>query len=260
MGTTSNRSWPYPESSDFVADGATAIENLADAIDASIGNGYAYVTSIVFTSSGTFTKASYPWLAAVLIRVQAGGGAGGGAAACAVGQGSGGAGGGGGGYAERFLDAASLAASETVTVGAGATGGTGDGPTGGTSSFGSLVSATGGSGGTARPASAVEYSVEGGNGGVGSTSGTGFKADGSAGTSPYISGGTLLGFSGTGGASHLGGGARGRNTISGGQRRAGITGFSYGGGGGGALHSSGGTPASTGGDGAPGIIIVELYA
>jgi len=35
-GTTPNNSWPYPESSDFVADGATAIENLADAIDASL--------------------------------------------------------------------------------------------------------------------------------------------------------------------------------------------------------------------------------
>jgi len=38
MGTTTNNSWPYPESSDYVADGATAIENLADAIDTSIGD------------------------------------------------------------------------------------------------------------------------------------------------------------------------------------------------------------------------------
>lgn len=37
-GTTANNSWPYPESSDFVADGATAIENLADAIDADVGD------------------------------------------------------------------------------------------------------------------------------------------------------------------------------------------------------------------------------
>ena len=36
-GTTANNSWPYPESSDFVADGATAIENLADAIDTDLG-------------------------------------------------------------------------------------------------------------------------------------------------------------------------------------------------------------------------------
>jgi hypothetical protein len=36
MGTTANFSWPYPESSDFVADGATAIENLADAVDTTL--------------------------------------------------------------------------------------------------------------------------------------------------------------------------------------------------------------------------------
>lgn len=36
MGTTANFSWPYPESSDYVADGATAIENLADAIDTTL--------------------------------------------------------------------------------------------------------------------------------------------------------------------------------------------------------------------------------
>jgi hypothetical protein len=36
MGTTANFSWPYPESTDYVADGATAIENLADAIDTTL--------------------------------------------------------------------------------------------------------------------------------------------------------------------------------------------------------------------------------
>jgi hypothetical protein len=38
MGTTSNYSLPYPESTDYVADGATAIENLADAIDSTLAN------------------------------------------------------------------------------------------------------------------------------------------------------------------------------------------------------------------------------
>ena len=36
MGTTSNYSFPYPESSDYVADGATAFENLADAVDTTV--------------------------------------------------------------------------------------------------------------------------------------------------------------------------------------------------------------------------------
>jgi hypothetical protein len=37
MGNTVNNNWPYPESSDLVKDGATAIENLADAIDTTLG-------------------------------------------------------------------------------------------------------------------------------------------------------------------------------------------------------------------------------
>ena len=48
MGTTSNYSWPYPESSDFVADGATAIEDLADAVDQTLGG----TTFNVNTSTG----------------------------------------------------------------------------------------------------------------------------------------------------------------------------------------------------------------
>ena len=36
MGTTPNYALPYPESTDFVADGATAIENLADDIDSKL--------------------------------------------------------------------------------------------------------------------------------------------------------------------------------------------------------------------------------
>lgn len=54
MGTTSNYSWPYPESSDYVADGATAIENLADAIDTTVGG-----------LVGTWTSYSPTWTASV---------------------------------------------------------------------------------------------------------------------------------------------------------------------------------------------------
>ncbi len=51
-GTTSNFSWPYPESSDFVADGATAIENLADAIDTTL-NSYKFLQIV----QGTYNTA-----------------------------------------------------------------------------------------------------------------------------------------------------------------------------------------------------------
>jgi hypothetical protein len=37
MGNTPNNNFPYPESTDLVKDGATAIENLADAIDTTLG-------------------------------------------------------------------------------------------------------------------------------------------------------------------------------------------------------------------------------
>jgi hypothetical protein len=37
LGNTANNNWPYPESTDLVKDGATAIENLADAIDTTLG-------------------------------------------------------------------------------------------------------------------------------------------------------------------------------------------------------------------------------
>lgn len=53
-GTTANNSWPYPESTDFVADGATAIENLADAIDISMPRGYmAHDTVASYTLTGS---------------------------------------------------------------------------------------------------------------------------------------------------------------------------------------------------------------
>lgn len=54
MGTTPNYSWPYPESSDYVADGATAIENLADAIDTT-AHSFGTWTSYTPTITGGFT-------------------------------------------------------------------------------------------------------------------------------------------------------------------------------------------------------------
>jgi len=57
MGTTTNNGWPYPESTDYVADGATAIENLADAIDADIK--YATFTTSVAQGGGVASTTSY---------------------------------------------------------------------------------------------------------------------------------------------------------------------------------------------------------
>jgi hypothetical protein len=195
---------------------------------------------VKFTTSGTFDKADYPWLRHVSIRDQAGGGGGGGSGTPGD---AGGGGGGGGGYAEKFVAVASLAASETVTVGAAGVAGaaTGNGGTGGTSSFGSHASANGGAGGLATDGG-------GGEGGVG-TAGDILVGGSGGGTGTASS---TVAISGAGGGSRLGGGGASR------YGQIGVTGRLYGGGGaGGARVAAGGT---TGGAGAAGIVIVELYA
>ena len=64
---------------------------------------------------------------------------------------AGGAGGGAGGFARKKITAATIGASQSVTAGGGGTAGsTSAGGTGGTSSFGAIVSATGGAGGFER--------------------------------------------------------------------------------------------------------------
>jgi hypothetical protein len=98
----------------------------------------------VFTSSGTYDKATNN-PSFVIVEVQAAGGSGGGAST--TGTTSSGGGGGGGGYALKKILSSSLSSSETVTVGSGKTGTTGNGTTGDASSFGSHCSATGGGGG-----------------------------------------------------------------------------------------------------------------
>ena len=119
----------------------------------SISAGGSYSMTI-FTSSGTYTKPA--GLSDVKIRVLGGGG---GAGWPYYAPGGGGSNhqsgpGGGGGYAETYLDAPAIGATETVTIGGGGAGGNSaspnashNGATGGTSSFGSFASASGGGGG-----------------------------------------------------------------------------------------------------------------
>jgi len=206
---------------------------------------YRFVSTVYFTSDGSFTKATYPWLRAIKSKAQgAGGGGGGGNGSATRGQ----SGGGGGGYAESFItNIAGLAGTVTVTIGSGgAGGGTGavdtNGSSGGSSSFGSLTIGNGGAGGTR---------FAGGDGG----SGTGDVVF--SGTGGASGNGTNSSTSGSGGASHLGGGARGLSEFGG--SSAGLAGRIYGGGGSGA-RVTGGSSAESGGAGANGIVIVELYA
>jgi hypothetical protein len=216
-------------------------------------NAYNFVQTLYFTSSGTFTKADYPWLRAVKVKCQGGGGGGGNAAITDGTQGSAGSGGGGGAYAESFItNIAGLDSSITVTSGAGGA----SASNGNASSFGTAVSANGGVAGATRGASAASF---GAAGGAGSDTGTGnIIHSGGSGGAAYGTG--QLVNSGHGGDSFLGGGAAMPTAVvTSNQQRAGLGGRIYGGGGSGAINSSNSASATAGGAGANGVVILELY-
>lgn len=70
--TTPNNGWSVPQSTDYVKDGASAIETLGDAIDASVGTGLLAWTSYTptFTNftlgNGTITLAKYAKLGKIV--------------------------------------------------------------------------------------------------------------------------------------------------------------------------------------------------
>lgn len=168
-----------------------------------------YVASIsgpivtVFTASGTWTKGS--GLKSVYVEV-IGAGAGGGAT---NGNPSASGGGGAGGIALKRIAAASLGATEQVTVGAAGAGGASAGnagANGGTSSFGAHASATGGTGG-------ATGSAAGGSGGLGGAGSSGdVNGNGAPGLGGFCytnSAAAVAARAGSGGSSAYGGGGRG---------------------------------------------------
>ena len=192
-----------------------------------------------FTSSGTWTKPAYAAGSRVLIQAWGGGGSGG--------KSSNAAGGGGGGYNERWITLSALGATETVTIGAGGTAVTTsstNGNTGGTTTFGSWVSAYGGGPGSgAGGGGGAQLSA----GGLGS-SGAPWTAIQGDGNSPYA-GGWIVG--GSGGAGQVGlpsvwggggGGGQGGGNFAGGAS-------SFGGAGGAGSTASSGTAGSQPGGG-----------
>ena len=224
--------------------------------------GYVLVDTVYFTSNGTFTKATYPWLRAIRVKVQAGGGGSGTCRATGVDQGSGSGGGGGGAYAESFItDIAGLTSSVTVTRGAGGAGGSGTdvaGSNGGASSFGAgqafEVSAPGGVGSAFSFARTVPTAPAAG----GARSGLGvgqFSVEGSGGGAPFVFSGE--GIHGPGGVSFLAGTQSAARSVSGAN---GLAGNQYGGGARGCINIPSQATARNGVSGAAGIVIVELYA
>ena len=191
--------------------------------------GFAF--SQALTTSGTFSVPDTVTRLRVTVI-----GAGGGGGSCAVGSGLGGGGGGAGGRGEVWLTGMVPGSVIAVTVGApGVAVPTGTGTSGGTSSFGTYCSATGGVGGTGATSSVS------GTGGLGGTaSGASIAYPGSMGSDAVP--GVARGGDG-------GGPGAGKGSSSGAN---GVNALGWGGGGGGASGS--GFNAGSGGGG---LVIVE---
>lgn len=247
------------------------ITNAAGAITiASTGGGSSTPTDIqTFTSSGTWTKPAGAVSVDVFV-ISAGGGGASGRKGGAGTVAPGGGGGGGGSYSLRSFTASLLGATESVTVGAGGTGGAAVtvnntngtlGVTGGNSSFGTWLAATGGggaptvttAGGGAGSSASSRAIFQGSSGGAGSVGGGNGVAGGTtnAGAAGGGGGGGLIAAPVAAFAGGTGGVALG-SFISGGQASAGALG-----GGNGGTGSSGpantATPASGGGGGGSSI-------
>lgn len=213
----------------------------------------------VFTASGTWNKPS--GLVAARVTVIGGGGGGGGAPATGAGEGRAAAGGGGGALAIAVIPAADLGSSETVTVASGGSGGAaGDngGSSGGTSTFtrttGTDLTAGGGGGGGSGSTTSSPATTSRGSGSS-TTTGADVAIPGSDGLQGSNNADTFPPHFGFGGDSALGHGAKGSGNVSGAD---GNDGGDYGGGGSGAWNTDS-QSARPGGDGAPGIVIVEHF-
>lgn len=227
------------------------------------GPGYTLAETVYFTSSGTFTKADYPGLRAIRVRMVGGGGGGSGcAAASSATTASIGGSGWGAGYAESFILAADLDTTEAVTVGAAGSGGSAganDGSAGEDSVFDTIsgeVRAVGGPGGTNRaaPGSGHLYTMDE----AAPPEGTGDVVIAGGQPGPIVRNDGNSAGNGPGGDSMLGHGARGRGQASPGTGFLANVGFG-GGGGGGYDRNTGGNLARAGGNGRAGIVIVEVY-
>jgi hypothetical protein len=204
-----------------------------------------------FGTAGTFTYTPTVGTNSVVVELVGGGGGGGGCATTGASQVAMGQAGGGGGYTTKRITASF--SSVTVTVGAKGTGGTAGanaGTSGGTTSFGALLSATGGAAGNGGPAQGTPAATFGQPGGVGS-SGAPNGAGGPG--APSIAPNAALVAAGAGGFSFFGAGASGASTTAG---SAGNPAVTPGAGGAGAINTQSQGTSLAGGNGADGFVRV----
>ena len=260
------------------------------------------------TATYTFNKATSTKFIEVLL-IGGGGSGGGGSIDTSSTFATGGLGGGGGGISKQIFNASDISGAVTVTVGAGAIRGAGkasgsqgngaDGTSGGSSSFGSYLIATGGTGGLnntgvvgaggtgnlisgtaggdggrdgtadAQPGVDTVYmAATGGGGGETYTQGTTGGRGGNQSTTFVASGGAGVAYGNGGNGTNSSqfsiggtGGAGGGEVPGSGVvgRNGGNGGFYGGGGGGGGISIDTGYKGGDGGDGGPGIVVVIEY-
>jgi hypothetical protein len=220
-----------------------------------VTSGASFIQRVIITASGNYT----PSQGAQLLDVQmvAGGGAGGGPSPTGVSQHAVGAGGGAGEYFRYTVAVSTLTPPIAVVVGAGGVGvAAGDGNVGGATTFnGGFPSVIGGAGGaqTGLVGNGIVDGAEGGQGGIGPL---GFiRVPGGGGAPGFASATGSIVVSGTGGASFFGGGTKGRGTDT---SLSGLDCLVYGGGGSGGANGPS-QAAVEGGNGGPGLIIIDEY-
>lgn len=206
----------------------------------------------IFTTSGTYTPTA--GMSYCTIEMVGGGGAGGGAAMTGASNISLGAGAGAGEYAKGVFSAATIGASQTVTIGAAGTANTGSaGGNGGNTSVGTLISAFGGIGGNTA-ASGSASAAAGSPGGTGGSGGS-YRYQGQFGggsNGSYL----LFFFGGAGGNSPFGAG--GQDVLAARPAVPGVSALGYGAGGGAAV-SYDAEPAQAGGAGSAGLVVITEY-
>lgn len=264
-GTTTINQLLYSSSANTISGLATAnnavlvtssggVPSLSSTLPSAVVNNIPgrLVSRTIFHSGGSGTYTVPANVTSLFIQGVGGGGGGGGSAGGATTYAAGG-GGGGGGYSEVFL-VSGLSATYAYTVGyggSGATAGNNAGSNGNPTTFGStLLSSSGGIGGSGSGGGSVTVAVVAAGGGPGAGTVGDVQSDGFGGDI----GMTVLGqlSSGKGGGTPLGGGGQG--LVSAG---TGNFGNSYGGGGSGGAAT---TVSQGGGGGADGALIIWEYA